>query len=213
MELDTVLSNRRSVRIYSDKRVEDSAIRQIIEAGTWAPSACNIQGWRFIVIDKKEIFSEILKHGAAAFLKSTNQAILVLYNNNTDNLMYSDYIQSASACIENMLLKAYSLGIGACWINNLPEKKVLRKLFNIPSHYDPIALVSIGYPVQQPNPRPRKHPLDEIIAYNMFSFNRTEGKGGVKLRVKRFARKIYYKLPLKSKLLKFVGKFEKKFDN
>lgn len=213
MELDTALVNRRSVRIYSNKRVEDSVIYQIIEAGTWAPSACNVQGWRFIVIDQKDIFSAILKHGAAAFLKSTNQAILVLYNNNTDNLAYSDHIQSASACIENMLLKAYSLGVGACWINNLPEKKKLRELLNIPKHYDPIALVSIGYAAQSPNPRPRKHALDELVCYNTFSLDRTEGKGGASLRIKRVARKIYYKLPFKSKLMKFADKFEKKFDN
>lgn len=213
MDLDTALTQRRSVRIYSDKLVENSVIEQIIEAGTWAPSACNIQGWKFIIIDKKPLFEKILKHGAAAFLKSAHQAILVLYNNNTDNIVYSDHIQSASACIENMLLKAYSLGVGACWINNLPEKKTLRRIFNIPDHYDPVALVSIGYALQEPNQRPRKYSLDKLIAYNTFAFDRMEGRGGIKLKMKRLVRAAYYKFPFKSKIMKIAGRFEKKFDN
>ena len=213
MELSNAIINRRSIRIYKPDKIDDSTIRKIIEAGTWAPSACNVQGWKFIVIDDSEIFNTLLRHGAASFLKSTQQAILVLYENTTDNLEYSDYIQSASACIQNMLLMAYSLGIGTCWVNNLPEKRVVRKIFNIPESYDPIALVSLGYRVNSPNNRNRKYTLDELIAYNHFSFTNCKVPADGKLYIKRIMRRVYYKLPCKKLLLKFVGKFEKKFDN
>ena len=151
--------------------------------------------------------------GAATFLNSAKQAILVLYDNQTDNVEYNDYIQSASACIQNMLLKAHSIGVGTCWVNNLPTKNKLRNLLNIPKQYSPIALISLGYYEQQINNRPRKCPVEENVSYNLFDFNVEKKKNPFKLGIKRFARKVYKHLPFKKVLLKIVGKLEKKFDN
>lgn len=215
MELETALSERRSIRVYDkNKVVEKEIIEEIIAAGTWAPSACNVQGWKFIVIDDKNIFIEILKSGAATFLKNVSQAIFVIYDNRTDNFEYNDYIQSASACIENMLLKAHSLNVGTCWINNLPEKKRIKKILNIPWNYEPIAMISLGYYSQKVNRRERKYKIEELISYNKYDFP-VEKKDSKyrKLQLRRFARKVYYKLPWKKTALKIAGKFEKKFDN
>lgn len=212
MELEEAILGRRSIRIYNDKKVEKDILQEIIQAGTWAPSACNIQGWKFIIIDEKKLLGKIVELGSAAFLRNVNQAILVLYDNRTDNLEYSDYIQSGSACIQNILLKAYSLGVGTCWINNLPEKKKLKALLNIPWNEEPIALISVGYYDQKINMRERKHKLEDLIAYNSYTFPKNQ-QHSVKLLLRRFARKIYKKLPCKKFLFKFASKFEKKFDN
>lgn len=213
MELDTAISGRRSIRKYTAKKVTEEELQNIIRAGVWAPSACNLQQWKFIIIDQPEIFEKLYQMGSASFIKQVKQAILILYNNQTDNLEYSDYIQSASAAIENMLLKAYSLNIGTCWVNNLPNKKQLRGLFSIPASYDPIALITLGYFEQKVNERPRKYDLDTMIAYNRFDFQEIEQKSWWKVYLKRIARKIYKIAPCKPLLLKFVGKLEKKFDN
>lgn len=213
MELEQAIHERRAIRKYNDRPVEKEIIIRIIEAGTWAPSACNVQGWKFIVINDVNIIRTIVKMGAATFLNSTKQAIMVLYDNQTDNLEYNDYIQSASACIQNMLLEAHSLGVGTCWVNNLPTKNKLRKLLSIPKQYSPIALISLGYYDQQINKRPRKCEVEENISYNTFDFNVEKKKNSFKLGLKRFARKIYKHLPFKNTLLRVVGKLEKKFDN
>lgn len=213
MDLDNALKGRRSIRIYDDNLVSDDNIRLLIQAANWAPSACNLQQWKFIVINKTEIFEKMYKLGAASFVKKAKQAILVVYNNQTDNVEYEDYIQSASAAIENMLLKAYSMGIGTCWVNNLPNKKVLRKCFNIPKSYDPIALITLGYYSQVVNLRERKYDLDSLISYNQFEFKEIVNKSWIKVKIKRLARNIYKILPCKNVLNKFVGKLEKKFDN
>lgn len=213
MNLENAIRGRRSVRIYNDTLVDNTDIRNIIEAGIWAPSACNLQQWKFIVINEQDTFAELYRLGAASFLKDVKQGILILYNNQTDNLEYNDYIQSAAAAIENMLLKAYSLGIGSCWINNLPNKKVLRKFFDIPEYYDPIALVTVGYPAQKVNERERKYTIDQVISYGKFNFKETSHKSKGKVAFKRIARKIYKVMPMKTVVNKVVGKMEKKFDN
>lgn len=213
MDLDKAIRNRRSVRKYNDLRVSDEELRLIIQAGTWAPSACNLQQWKFIIINQKRIFEKLYKLGTASFVRDTKQAILVLYNNQTDNVEYNDYIQSAAAAIENMLLKAYSLDIGTCWVNNLPNKRVLRKLMGIPESYDPIALITLGHYTQVLNDRDRKYTLNSQISYNRFEFDELKEKSILEVKGKRYARKIYKRLPFKIIINKWFGKLEKKFDN
>lgn len=215
MELENAILTRRSIRKYTDTPVEKEVIEKIINAGMWAPSACNVQGWRFIVIDDKKLLNDIVDNGAATFLRNVKQAIVIVYDNRTDNTEYNDYIQSASACIENMLLMAHSLSVGTCWVNFLPSKFRLRKLLNIPSGYDPIALISLGYYEQKINERPRKYDAKDIIYWNKFeSIQESEGNM-FKLRLKRIMRKVYFLLPvtLKKKTNSILDKKEKKFDN
>ncbi len=215
MNLDEAIRGRRSVRKYTDVPVPDDVIKDIIEAGLWAPSACNRQGSAFIVINEREKFDELLKGGSAAFLKNVNQAILVLYDNRTDNLEYRDHIQSACAAIQNMLLKAYELGVGTCWINNIPNKKKLKKIFNIPWNYEPVALISMGYIDYKPVTCKRKKTVEDCVSYNTFDLKDTvkKDKKYLSLKIKRVLRKIYKAVPGKKLLLKFAGKYEKKFDN
>lgn len=212
MELREAIYGRRSIRKYSSTPVPKDILLEIIQAGTWAPSACNVQGWRFIIIDKKEKFADMVENGAASFLKNVNQAILVLYDNRTDNLEYLDYIQSASACIQNMLLMAHSLNVGTCWVNFLPTKKVMRKLFSIPEIYSPIALITIGYYEQTPVAIKRKQELKEQVFYNKCTLP-SENGGTVKLILKRVLRRVYFWFPFKSLLKPFLDRHEKKFDN
>ena len=213
MDLCQAIKGRRSIRNYNDESIDKEILYKIIEAGTWAPSACNIQGWKYIILDSPDIFQMIYKAGSASFMKNVKQAIVVLYENQTDNVEYQDHIQSAAASIQNMILMAYSLGVGSWWVNNLPDKKKLRKILNVPSTYDPIAIVTLGYFDKKPNNRERKYAIQDVISYNTFEFDNVCQKSKAKVIVKRFCRKVYKKLPAKTFLLKFVGKMEKKFDN
>lgn len=213
MELWQAIRTRRSIRKYTDEVVDKETIYKIIEAGSWAPSACNIQGWKFIILDSPEVIKKIYKSGGASFLQNVKQAVVVLYENQTDNIEYQDYVQSAAASIQNMLLMAHSLNIGTCWVNNLPNKRVLRKILNVPFSYDPIALITIGYYDYAPHDRERKYSIRDLVSYNKFDFNIVSSKSRVKVAIKRFCRKIYKILPGKVLLLKIVGKLEKKFDN
>jgi len=216
MDIFELIKTRRSARKFDARKIDPGLIEKIIEAGTYAPSACNIQGWRFVVLNKPEIKEKIFDLGGTVIIKSAPIVILVFYDRRTTNIEYSDYIQSASAAIQNMLLAATELGLGSCWIAHLPSKKDLQKLFNVPSHFEPIAAMALGHKDSSVIAQmPRKFALEKIIGYN--AFNLTEaGEGTANLGLKRFLRKIYYFLPTSFKriLNNFIDKrFVKKFKN
>jgi nitroreductase len=214
MDLFEAIKNRRSIRTFEDRAVPDDMVKKIIEAGQWAPSACNRQDWKFIIIDNSEAKEKLLKETTAYFVGKAPLLILVIYSNRTDNLEYKDHLLTAAMAIQNMQLAAYSLGLGSCCVNNLPIKSRLRKIFNIPRNYDPVSLVCLGFPKAVPRPLKRRESLDEIISRNSFNFNDNVPSIDLKLNAKRIVRFIYYRLPtsMKKMLDPFARKFEKRFD-
>ena len=208
------IKNRRSVRIFQDRPVPEEMVEKIIEAGQWAPSACNRQDWKFIIIESPEARERILRETTAHFVGRAPLLILVLYSNRTDNLEYKDHLLSAAMAIQNMQLAAYSLGLGACCVNNLPIKSRLRGILNIPRHYDPVSLLCLGYPKAVPVPLKRKAELNRIVSRDSFNFSDDSPGIDLKLNMKRVARFIYYRLPasLKELLDPVARKFEKRFD-
>ncbi|GBD96591.1 MAG TPA: nitroreductase family protein [Nitrospirae bacterium] len=214
MDVFEAIKNRRSIRRFEERPVPEELVRKIIEAGQWAPSACNRQAWKFIIIESEEVKERLLKETTAYFAGKAPLLIFVLYSNRTDNLEYKDHLLSAAMAIQNMQLAAYSLGIGACCVNNLPVKSRLRKILNIPRSYDPVALLCMGYPKAVPGTLKRKEDLDAILCKNSFSFQDDYPGVDIKLILKRIIRFIYYRLPasLKKLLDPVARKFEKKFD-
>ena len=214
MDVFEAITNRRSIRRFQDRPVPDDLVKRIIEAGQWAPSACNRQDWKFIIIDSKEVKGKLLKETTAYFVGKAPLLILVIYSNRTDNLEYKDHLLSAAMSIQNMQLAAYALGLGSCCVNNLPIKSRLRNILNIPRHYDPVSLICLGYPEVVPKPLKRKDSLNGIIGRNGFEFKDDVPSIDIKLNIKRAVRFIYYRLPgfLKKMLDPLSRKFEKRFD-
>ena len=217
MDVFEAIKGRRTIRHFTEKPVPEDIFKKIIDAARWAPSACNRQGWRFIVIKNKEQIEKLEKAGTVYFLKRIPLPILVLYDKRTDNTAYQDHIQSASAAIQNMFLAAHSLGLGMVWCDNLPSKRYIRKLFKIPWHYDIISLAGLGYYNKENLPKalPRKKEIEELYCYDYWSLNEEiPGRLNLKLRVKKFLRGTYHSMPLfiKKYLNPIAKKFEKKFD-
>lgn len=198
MELWEAIKKRRSVRQFQNRPVDQGLIIKVIEAGMWAPSACNLQNWKFIVIDNQNLKEKLVDWGAAIFIKHAPMAILVLYDNRTANIEYQDHIQSAAAAIQNMLLAAISLELGTCWICQLPTKGRLRKLLKIPSTYDPIACIVIGYPAKEAKAVNRKGDMEAMVSWNEFSGKSAE-VNLLKVFIKRILLGIYYFLPVRVK--------------
>ena len=200
MELNRAITDRRSIRTFIDRPVEKEKIQKILESGNMAPSACDIQGWRFIIIDDENLKEKIVNAGGAHFIKNAPIGVVVLYDNRTDNLEYMDCLQSASAAIQNMVLTVHSLGLGCCWVCHLPTKNQTRSLLKIPWCYDPVAYIAIGYYEIKQNPRPRKQEVDKLTAYNVFDFDeKISSKTEPRLKIKRALRSIYLRLPTPSK--------------
>lgn len=214
--LEQIIKARRSIRRFKPDLVPIEVIKETLDSARYAPSACNIQGWRFIVVTDERIKSEIFDNGGNILIKNSPQSILFLYDNRTDNEEYKDYIQSASAVIQNFLLLTKDKGIGTCWINHLPKKKVLQRIFKLPRHLEPIALVIFGYPLNLNNYEvPRREKIEEMLAVNNSDFKPFERQVG-SIKYLKIFKKIYYLLPksIKKLLNKYLDKkFVKKFDN
>lgn len=213
MELKEAITKRKSVRRFSDKKISKEQIEEIILAGCQAPSACDKQLWKYIVIDESNLKQRIVDEGGADFIKDSPAGVLVLYGNYTDNNEYHDSIQSGAAAIQNMLLMATSLGIGSCWICHLPIKATMRKLLKIPHCFDPIAYIALGYSALDMPARQRKYLTDSIISWNKFDF-KINNISSLLPNLKSLFRNVYFRLPLvlKKILRPIAEKFVKKFD-
>lgn len=169
MDIFEAIGRRVSVRHFSGRPLDPAIIERIIAAGTAAPSACNRQAWRFIVVTDQAVKDCLHRSGGSPFIPGAPAGVLVLYHRFSANLEYPDNIESAAACVQNMALAATALGVGSCWINHLPSRKIVRRLFSIPRCYDIIAYLALGYPQKVTEPMPRKHlQLSDVLSYNTF---------------------------------------------
>ncbi|OIO63496.1 nitroreductase [Candidatus Woesearchaeota archaeon CG_4_10_14_0_2_um_filter_33_10] len=167
MEVFECISTRRSIRKYLDIPVEWDKVGTILEAGRLAPSSGNIQDYNFIVVqdeDKRKTIAEasLRQHWMSkapvyiivcADLKKSERFYGV-----RGSRLYS--IQNCAAAIENMLLTAHSLDLGACWVGAFDENVVSRVL-NIPDSVRPQAIITIGYSDEKPT-IPQRYPLTTV---------------------------------------------------
>ncbi|MCX8171620.1 MAG: nitroreductase family protein [Candidatus Bathyarchaeota archaeon] len=173
LDIFDIFKLRRSIRAFTGEEVSDEDIEKILEAARWAPSAGNIQPWEFIVIRKPETKREVAKAALnQTFIEEAPVAIIVCADEVRSSRVYGSRgatlycIQDTAAAIENMLLAACALGLGACWVGAFYEEEV-RRILNIPRGLRPVAIVPIGHPAEKPRP-PYKRPLKEIVHYEKF---------------------------------------------
>lgn len=151
---------RRSVRKYEAKPVDDSLVSDLLQAAMAAPSAVAKDPWEFVVVRDKDMLSGIaegLPNGK--MLAEAAVGIVVCGDlNRVHDGQISYLLQDCAASIENMLLAASMLGLGACWLGVHPrEERIahIRSLLNVPDPVTPISVVSIGWPAQSPSARTR----------------------------------------------------------
>lgn len=164
-----MIFSRRSIRNYTIEQVSDEEVRQILEAGMAAPSACCKDPWRFIVINKPEVKQAIAKHlPNGHFLPFASVGIVILgdieqAHANNESFM----LQDCAAAIENMLLAATAIGLGSCWlgVHPRPERiKAIREYFKLPENIIPVSVVAIGHPLEQSKARTRFN--ESYVKYN-----------------------------------------------
>jgi nitroreductase len=157
MEIPEVIKTRRSKRKYLDKEVSDKIIRKIIDSARYAPfggplkKSCQL--WEFIIIKDKKIMEKLaLKYEDRQFVKKAPVVIAVCADKTKDP-DYKDWEITTSLAIENMLLTAHNLGLGACYVTTFihhekhkEDRKKLIEVLNLPENIELIALISIGYP-------------------------------------------------------------------
>jgi len=162
MDLLDIIKKRRSIRRYKDKPVEEEKIKKLLEAFRWAPSAGNVQPWFVYIIKNKKIKEELVKAALGQrFISEADTVFVICADLKRAYMSYGKrgetlYVyQDTAAGIQNLLLEAYYLGLGSCWVGAFHEESVA-KILNLPSNLRPIAIVPVGYPGESPSPPPRR---------------------------------------------------------
>lgn len=158
-----IVLGRRSVRTYRPGDVSEGMVKTLLEAAMAAPSAAAKDPWRFIIVRDRTMLgriAEALPNGK--MISEASLGIVVcgdLPAAHDSQLSY--LLQDCSAAIENLLLAAHILGLGACWLGVHPREDrmaKLRALFSLPSSVIPVSAIAIGWPNEQKEPRTRYNP-------------------------------------------------------
>lgn len=162
--LDAIMS-RKSVRRYNAEKIPEEVLEKILGAGRQAPSAENKQPWHFIIVTNQEIKERLSKGIWNTFVKDS--AFTLIGCNYTGTVYARKWSKiDTTIALENMVIAAWSLGVGTCWVGDFKEPEV-RKLLHIPKNWKVISLITFGYPSETPITTPRKA-LEEIVSYNKF---------------------------------------------
>lgn len=149
MNTGETIRARRSIRQYSQQMPEDKDIQKILKAGIWAPSGLNNQPWKFKLLknEQKNGLAEFTKY--SRIVKEAPIAICVFLDNSATYNREKD-IMAVGACIQNMLLQAYDLGLGSCWLGEIINQRVkAQEYLKTDSDYELMAVISLGYPDEE----------------------------------------------------------------
>lgn len=167
------LAQRRySVRNYLGKKVEKEKLEKILEAGRIAPTACNMQPQKIIVVQDNDGLRKI---GLAANLYGAPLAMIVCSDNSKawtrffDNKQVGDI--DVSIVTDHMMLEAADLGLGSVWICYFDPKIIIRE-FNLPYNIEPVNILAIGYASENTeaahNHLNNRKCINEIVSYETY---------------------------------------------
>lgn len=179
MELQEVFQKRRSIRKYQDKPVSTELVRSLINDSTLAPSAGNLQPWKYIIVNNQDMINRIAKESKQSFLERIaadpndrakryekmlqNEAFHIFYNapvvvfilgDADSNNLYAD----CSLAAAYLMLSASNKGLGSCWVNFGTEihSPDLRNSLGLEPNDKIIAPIALGYPEKVPGIPKRK---------------------------------------------------------
>lgn len=172
MEFYELIKSRYSVRSFTGERVKKEALDKILEAAHLAPTGCNFQPQRILVLNTPEAIEKLQKCTRSHFGAPT--ALLVCYNKDECwTRKYDDALSGPiDACIvaTHMLLAAENEGVGCTWIMHFDPFK-MREEFNIPENIIPVALLVMGYAADDATPHPYHsefRDMSETVKYDTF---------------------------------------------
>jgi nitroreductase len=176
-----LVKSRQSVREYRNKPVEPEKIKRCLEAARLAPSACNSQPWKFIIVDNQEIknaIADLTNNRVLPMNHFTKQApvhIVVVRENPNITSKIGQMIHDKPYTLidigiatEHFCLQAVAEGLGTCILGWFNEKKV-KQLLNIPKNKRAELIITVGYPASYQLREKKRKDLEEIHSYNSYT--------------------------------------------
>jgi len=170
MMVSDAVHGRFSCRSYMDRPVEKEVLDIIFEAARLAPSAKNMQDWRFVVVTGKEIKRKVIESTNKPDIFNKAPVVIVACS-------VSDYVMGCgqpagpidvAIAMEHIALQATELGLATCWIGSFEPRKV-RDVLGIPDNVPIVELMTLGYPAEKGG-QPQKKLLKEIFCYEKWQF-------------------------------------------
>lgn len=172
MEFSKVISERYSVRDFKPEHLTKDVVDKILAAGHVAPTGCNYQPQRILVLNSDDA-AEKLK-GCTKCHFNAPTAMLVCHNR--DESWVRPYDGALSSPVDavivatHLMLAAWELGVGSCWVMHF-DPAAMRETFSIPENIEPTALLVMGYPSEKAKPiamHSAFRPIEETVYYDSF---------------------------------------------
>lgn len=168
MEVFEAIKGRRSIRNYTEKKIPKQYLEKIIEVVIWSPSGSNAQAWEYIVVDDEDDVKKIKMLSPGIF--SIPAAIVIVCRDlersyDIEGEVGRDILSlmDISMASQNIMLRAYDLGIGSCAVRSFGITAI-KRLFTIPDYLNPELLITLGYPDKIPEP-PKRRKIGEVVHY------------------------------------------------
>ena len=174
-----LIKSRQSDRKYSDKPIEKEKLERIVEAGRMAPSACNAQPWKFIVVTEADLLAKLAEASSAKLLgmnefagQATAMLVVIREQANLTSrigaqIKRKDYsLIDIGIASENICLQAEAEGLGSCMLGWFDEEKV-RKTLGVPKTKRVELIITLGYSLSEKREKRRKPP-EVTVSYNKY---------------------------------------------
>lgn len=172
MDFEKLVNERYSVRSFKTEHLSQKVIDKILDAGHIAPTGCNYQPQRILVLNTDEAVKKLQDCTKCHFGAPT--AMLICHNKEESWVRKYDGALSspvdAAIVTTHMMLAAHNEGVGCCWVMHF-DPAAMRESFNIPENIEPVALLVMGYPTEDAQPLEmhyKTRPMDEIVVYDSF---------------------------------------------
>ncbi len=172
MDFKDLAQKRRSVRRFKNEEIPEELIYELLETATFAPSAGNVQPWKFMVV-KSPANKKKLARAALNQSWMVEAPVIVVVMADLDRAFRSYgkrgvslyAIQDTAAAVQNLLLASRAVDIASCWVGAFSEDDVTAAL-SLPSYLRPVALVPLGYPAERPVMKPRRALAEVLVKEN-----------------------------------------------
>ncbi len=174
MDVLEVLRMRRSVRAYQARPVEDEKLSRVLEAGRIAPSAKNLQEWKFVVVRDAGTRRALVPACADQAFVGEAPVVIACCATVTDYIMrcgQTAYPIDVAIAIDHMTLQAAAEGLGTCWIGAFYEPQV-KKILAIPDGVRIVQMLVLGYgatPLGPATAAKKRKALGEIVCYERWA--------------------------------------------
>jgi nitroreductase len=170
MSVMSQILRRYSVRTYQDRAVEKEKLDAVLEAARLAPSARNMQEWRFVVVREKEIRQKLVAAAHNQAFVGEAPVVIACCGTNADHVMRCgqfSYPIDVAIAMEHMALQAVEEGLGTCWIGSFYEDQV-KAILGIPAAVRVVELLTLGYPADKPGVKKRV-PVEQIACFDRWT--------------------------------------------